>query len=113
MSIGENVAQIIKRVKTERNLSMAEMAEEFGIAKSQLEVYITGAGNPRADTLELLADKIGVSVSEIISAQHPGWERAEIAERAARVFSSLPPEKRDRAISHFLSLVEIFSDNHT
>ena len=109
MPINNNISDFFKRYKEARHISVSEMAEELCIAKSALEVYLNGSGNPRADTLELLAEKCGVPAAEIISAQPPGWERAEIAERAAKVFGDLPPEQREQALKLFLALVDILS----
>lgn len=109
MLIKENIAKFLRRYKETRDLTVSEMAEELGIAKSIIMEYLNGVGNPRADTLELIAEKCEVPVTEIISAQPPGWERAEIALQAARLFGSLPPEQRDRAVTLFLSLVDMFS----
>jgi len=91
------------------HLSISELSEELGIAKSAAVNYLNGDCNPRADAVELLAEKCGVSVAEIISARPPGWEWAEILEQAARVFSGLPPEQRNRAVSLFFSLINILS----
>lgn len=110
MPISDNIANFIRRYKEEHHMSISEMAEEFCMAKSALEGYLNGAGNPRTDTLELLAEKCGVPATEIISAQPLGWERAEMVERAARLFSDLPPEQRDRAATLFLSLVDILAE---
>ena len=110
MSIKKNIAEFLRRYKDARNLTIAEMSDELCIAKSIILEYLNGDGNPRADTLELMAEKCEVPVTEIISAQPPGWERAEIASQAARLFSSLPPEQRDRAVELFLSLVDVFSE---
>ncbi|MBD5153115.1 MAG: helix-turn-helix transcriptional regulator [Oscillibacter sp.] len=110
MSINDNISDFLKRYKDEHHLTLSEMADEFGLARSLLENYINGGGNPRADTLEIIAEKCGASVTEIISAQPPGWERAEIVGRAARVFGDLPPEQRDRAVSLFLALVDILAE---
>jgi transcriptional regulator with XRE-family HTH domain len=105
MPINENIANFIKRYKEERQLSVAELSEELGIAKSAAANYLNGDCNPRADTIELLAKKCGVSATEIISARPPEWKRA------ARLFSDLPPERRDRAVHLFLSLIDILSEN--
>lgn len=110
MPINDNISDFIRRYKEERHLSMSELAEEWGIPKSSLEKYMNGSGNPRADTLELLAKKCDVSVSEIISAHSLGWERAEIAEQAARLFGDLPLERRNRAVKLFLALVDELSE---
>ena len=110
MPIHEAIAQFMRRYREDNHLSIAELSEELGIAKSATVNYLNGDGNPRADTMDLIAEKCGVSPAEMISAQPPGWERAEIVERAARVFSGLPPEQRERAVPLFLTLVEIFAE---
>ena len=110
MSINENFTDFLKRYKDEHHLTLSEMADEFSVARSLLENYLNGGGNPRADTLELIAGKCGVSAAEIISAKPPGWERAEIVGRAARVFGDLPPGQRDRAVPLFLALVGILAE---
>lgn len=110
MSIKKNIAEFLHRYKEARSLTVAEMADELGVAKSIIMEYLNGDGNPRADTLELIAEKCDVPVTEIISAQPPGWERAEIVSQAARLFTGLPPEQRDRAVKLFLSLVDVFSE---
>ena len=107
MPISENITDFIKRYKRAHHLSVAELSEELGIAKSALAGYLSGTCNPRTDTLELLAEKRGVSVAEIISAHPRDWERA------ARLFSSLPPERRDRAIHLFLDLIDALSEDHS
>ena len=57
MSINKNLAKTIQRYKLDRDLSISELAEELGVARSILESYLNGTGNPRADTLELLSEK--------------------------------------------------------
>lgn len=111
MPISDNIADFIRRYKEEKRLSIAELSEELGIAKSATVDYLNGDGNPRADTIDMIAEKCGVSATEMISAQPPGWERTEIAERAARVFGDLPPEQRERAVPLFLALVDILGDH--
>lgn len=112
MSISKNISESIRRYKEENQLSIIELSEELGIAKSAAEAYLNGTGNPRADTLELLAEKCGISVTEMISALPPAWERAEMAVQAARLFSSLAPGKREKATSLFLALVDILSEEN-
>ncbi len=110
MPISKNFSDFIRRYKEENHLSIAKLSDELDVTKSATVNYLNGDCNPRADTLDLLAEKCGVSVAEMISPQSPGWERAETLERAARLFSGLPPEQRDRAVSLFLSLVDILSE---
>ena len=62
------------------------------------------------DTIEQIAERLGVSVEELISAHSPEWEQAEMMERAARLFGDLPPEQRGQALKLFLALVDVFSE---
>ncbi len=110
MSVNENLARILWRVKTERDLSYVEFANELGIPKSSLVEYMNGTGNPRADTLELLAGKLNVPITEIISDPLPGEEQAEMIVRTAKVFAGLPPAQRERGFQLFRDLAALFAE---
>lgn len=110
MPINKNLAEFLQQYRQKKHLSLAGLAEELDIPPSSTEKYCSGTGNPRADTLETLAKKCGVSPEEMISARPSSWERAEIVERAVRLFSSLPPGRRERAVKQFLALVDELSE---
>ena len=111
MPISKNIAAFLQRYREANHLSIAELSAELGIAKTAIVKYLNGDGNPRSDTVEMIAEKCGVSPAEMVSAQPPGWERAEMVGRAARIFGDLPPEQRDRAVSLFLALADILGDH--
>ena len=109
MSIKQNVARTIRRVKEERHISIEILAKELDVTKSAVQAYLKGDSNPRADTLELLAEKCGVSMIELVSDPLPGWEQAETMVSAAQVLSALPPEKREACVQHLLAIAAIFA----
>lgn len=109
MSIKQNVARTIRRVKEERHISIEILAKELDITKSAVQAYLKGDSNPRADTLELLAEKCGVSMIELVSDPLPGGEQAETMVSAAQVLSALPPEKREACVQHLLAIAAIFA----
>lgn len=109
MPIHENLSKRIQQYKLERDLSVSELAEELGIARSVLESYLNGTGNPRADTLEMLSKKSGIPLSELVTGRPSGWDQAKTVISAAKEFGTLPPELQERGISLFLALVELFS----
>lgn len=110
MSIKQNVARTMRRVKEERHISIEIMAQELDITKSAVQAYLKGDSNPRADTLELLAEKCGVSIIELVSDPLPGWEQAETMVGAAQVLSGLPPEKREACVQHLLAIAALFAE---
>lgn len=67
MIIQKNVADILKQLQIERGLSLAEFAEEIGISKSSLQEYRAAKRNLRADTLELLADKLDIPIASLVT----------------------------------------------
>lgn len=109
MSIQENVARSMRRVRQERHISIELFADELGITKTSAQLYLKGEGNPRADTLELLAEGCGLSIAELVSGPPPGGERAETLLCAAQLLSGLPPDKREACVRHVLAIAAIFA----
>ena len=77
MSISKNLAKVLMQYKQEYGLSFEELAQKLNLPKSSTVNYCNGTGNPRADTLELLAERCGMPVTTMVSGQPPGWEQAE------------------------------------
>lgn len=109
MPIRENISAAIRRYQRARSLTLREAARELDIPWASLEGYANGQANPRADTLEMLAEKMGVSIAEMVSGSPPGWEQAETIVRAAAAVGSLPPEHHEECIRLLLRLVALFS----
>ncbi len=110
MSIKDNFSDFLRRYQEVQELSVSDFARELDIAKSALEIYLKGSGNPRLDTLEHLAEKCGVTAAEIISDPLPGQEQSEIIIQAAKEFADLPPERRERGLQLFHDLMELFAE---
>lgn len=108
MGISRNLAESIRRYKLERQLTTVELAEELHLAVSTTQEYLNGSGNPRADTLELLAGRMGLPVAELVTGS-PGWEEAGSVIHAARALSVLPPEKREKGARLLLELAGLFA----
>lgn len=109
MSIAKNISHALRWYKEVNKLSMSELASELGIAVSSLQSYMDGTANPRADTIELLAKKMQLSVMEMVSGPAPECERAETVVRAAKAIAELPAEKQEQGIQLFLQLVALFA----
>lgn len=109
MSISKNLAKVLMQYKQEYGLSFEELAQKLNLPKSSTVNYCNGTGNPRADTLELLAERCGMPVTTMVSGQPPGWEQAETIVLAAKELGSLPPAARERAVELFLALAVLFA----
>ena len=67
MNIQKNIAATLKAAMAERDLTLVEFAEEIGIARTSLQGYLKEESNPRADTIELLSERLNMSPSALIS----------------------------------------------
>lgn len=109
MEIRANIARTVREIMREQKKTLTELSDELDIPLSSMKKYASGQSNPRADTIELLADKLGVTPEELISSLPQGWRQAETTLQAAKVFGSLLPEQRERGIQLFLEMVALFS----
>lgn len=67
MDIQRNIKYNLTAVMKKANMSLTEFAEELGIARSSLQHYLNGTSNPRADTIQLIADKLDIPVEALVS----------------------------------------------
>ena len=67
MNIQKNISNRLKMFQAKTGLNTMECAKALGISKSSLQDYKDGKRLPRADTLELIADSMGISVADLIS----------------------------------------------
>lgn len=61
------LSETLKKIKEVQRLTYVEFSEDLGIAKSALYGYIQEELSPRLDTLEIIAEKLGMSVSELLN----------------------------------------------
>lgn len=109
MEIRANIAETVRRVMEERGKTLSELSAELDIPLSSMKNYAKGAKNLRADTIDMLAWKLGLTPAELISQLPSGWADAETAVRAAQAFGNLTLEKQSQGIELFLKLVDLFS----
>lgn len=54
----------LKEVIAEKGMTITEVAEKSGIEKGNVSTYVNGRRQPTIETLEKLADAIGVPITE-------------------------------------------------
>ena len=109
MEIRGNIAETVRRVMEERGKTLSKLSAELDISLSSMKNYAKGAKNLRADTIDMLAWKLGLTPAELISQLPSGWADAETAVRVAQAFGNLTLEKQSQRIELFLKLVDLFS----
>ena len=84
----------IRRLRTERGLSLSELARRAGIGKATLSGLETGSRNPTAETLYAIAGQLAVPLAALLSAPEaaPTVEGEAVSAMLLEVF-------RDGAVS--------------
>ena len=67
MNIEKNIAAMLNAARSARNENLTAFSAYLGIPVSTLQGYLKGTSSPRADTLELLAEKLGVAPADLVA----------------------------------------------
>lgn len=58
-------AETMRRLRFERHMTQEEFAELLGTTKQNISRYESGAVSPKISTAQSIADKLGISLSEL------------------------------------------------
>lgn len=67
MNSNELVARNVRRFRTERQLSLGDVARRSGLSKQTLSKVELGTGNPTVDTLEAIAAALDVPIRRLMT----------------------------------------------
>lgn len=70
-SLGAAIGEQIRRRRNQRSMSAAELARRAGLSKATLSGLESGTGNPTIDTLDAVAQALGVPLADILTAPEP------------------------------------------
>ena len=79
-------SETIKRIRLERHMTQEEFADLLGTTKQNISRYESGAVSPKISTAQMIADKLGISLSALNGNSEPDtdrefWEAREAARR--------------------------------
>ena len=88
MKIEKNIMATLKREMDKRGVNYAELSAEINVLRMTLQGYLNGTSHPRADSMENLADKLRISVAELVSGEEHFAPVSNPACRSASSFSA-------------------------
>ena len=71
MNISQILGENLHRLRTERNLSLGQLAERAGVSKMMLSQIERGDSNPTVNTLWKIINGLGVSYSALMESHDP------------------------------------------
>lgn len=111
MEIKQNVSKVMRALKKESRKSMTEFSDELQISRSALQDYLSGKGNPSVNTLEHLAQRLGVNTSFLVSGAFSEDQLGILFELLGtfEMLSKLTPEGRLRFARLLLEMVTLWN----
>ena len=94
MSLASNLSVQLRQYRKEQDITLVEFSSMLGIAKSSLQSYESGKGNPTLNTVEQISRKIHVDSSSLLFPEKPH----------AALQNGVPPEQLC-ALSRMLSQI--------
>lgn len=67
MEIEKNIIATLEREMSKRGVNYVGLSAEIGIPRTTLHGYLKGTSHPRSDSLEELAEKLGITLAELVS----------------------------------------------
>ena len=93
-------------------INLSEFSSELRIGHTTLQTILSRRCNLRLDTVELIAESLGVSPLQLLSEQYPETDltRGVLLLELTGVCGSLPPERRRRIALLLCRLMEELAD---
>ncbi len=104
----------LKKLRRERNLSQAQLADMLGIARTSYTRYESGAGEMNYRLLVRLADTLETSVDVLLDRHNAEMfddARVEVPE-IMQVYRALSPHDRDKLVAYGKGLLAAREDRH-
>lgn len=112
MGIQRNVADMMRLIKTQQNLSTAEFSAELEISRSTLQEYLNGTGNPSVVMLDHIAGKLDIDPLMLVSGTFRPDQMGIVLLmfRTTKMITELSEENRKRFAELFLDILSLWED---
>lgn len=113
MGIQKNVASILQLYMAEKHKTFAEFSDELQIARSSLQLYLKGEGNPTIQTIEQMAEKMEMDPAILLTGMLD-LDKREIAYTLLTTLQkvgALPKEKQLRFVDLFLQMLQLWNED--
>lgn len=105
-----NLSNQLKRLRKQKNISQANVAQHLGLTEGAYRHYEAGRAMPPAETLQILASYFNVSVDYLLGAEASDIPNTSAIAKSERSFFQtsrpLTPEEYEKAQSYINFLIE-------
>ena len=112
MEIQRNMSIILNMFRSFRKQSIAEFAEDLQISRSHLQELLARKASPRIDTIDHIAEKLGVEPYVLLSASFVDAQ-IEVIEHLLgmiKALNDIPDDKRKEFAKLMCQIVELWGE---
>ena len=104
------VSDALKRARKAKRWTQLELAERSGVSQQAISFIENGRNSPSESTIRLLADALGLSVSDLLHDESETETTLKPDElRLLNMYRSLPANAKEAALENVRTLCELFS----
>ena len=112
MEIQRNMSIILNMFRSRRKQSLSEFAEDLEISRSHLQALLAQKSSPRIDTVEHIANKLGIEPRVLLSGSFVDAQ-IDVIEQLLGLINSLgeiPDDKRKEFAKLIYEIVKLWGE---
>ena len=114
MTLRENMAAALRKIKAERGISIIAMSEELDISPGSLQSYCSGKGNPTLGTVEHIARSLNVNPLTLIAGDCANLPQADMQYQkqllgAIASVGAFPKERQEKFADLLYQILMLYS----
>lgn len=113
MQLRRNLSASLNSIRQEQDLTLSDLAEKLGVARSCLQQILHGQGNPSLNTVEHMAEQLEVDPVALLSTASQS-NRAELfLHMTMKRALQLPAERQQALEKLVLEIIQLWEDSET
>ena len=114
LDIQQNIAMMLSAYKRREKYTIVELSEDLEISRSVLQDYLAGNCNPRADTIEHIANKLNISPAALVSGgllSPTEYDLIFVLLDTLDAFHDLSPDRKHEGVDLFIRLLRLLTND--
>lgn len=104
------LAEKFKQLCAERGTTPYKIARHSGLSSSTVSCFLTGKTVPRIDTMMILCNRLGISITDIFDEQEMVEVHAQEEELILHTYRNLPEDKK-KAVLKYLKMLDRYTED--
>lgn len=112
MQLRQNLSDALNTIRTEQNLTLADLAGKLDIARSCLQQMLQGHGNPSLNTVERMSEQLKVDPVVLLSVSQQK-SQAEIFLHMMMYALQLPEQRQQALEELVMEIIQLWEDTES